>query len=163
MSIWWCNKCLLQMFHIEQQWDSCSDVWYSSACYTAGVINLVAAYILHNEVCVRCWDLITIKFIMVSVWKRCNLGYCQKGYIIAKCNIKACFYCLWKYSYLFSLSLSFFSLLFPYAASGDQTAHIWRYIVQLPTPQPTADCNVSNQLAATKLITQQFHQIQVLW
>ncbi|XP_068790423.1 WD repeat-containing protein 37 isoform X1 [Struthio camelus] len=26
-------------------------------------------------------------------------------------------------------------------ASGDQTAHIWRYIVQLPTPQPTADCN----------------------
>uniref|UniRef100_A0A8C5S604 WD repeat-containing protein 37 n=1 Tax=Laticauda laticaudata TaxID=8630 RepID=A0A8C5S604_LATLA len=28
-------------------------------------------------------------------------------------------------------------------ASGDQTAHIWRYIVQLPTPQPTTDCNVS--------------------
>ncbi|KAM6376325.1 WD repeat-containing protein 37 isoform 2-T3 [Alca torda] len=26
-------------------------------------------------------------------------------------------------------------------ASGDQTAHIWRYIVQLPAPQPTADCN----------------------
>ncbi|KAL7976484.1 hypothetical protein Chor_008433 [Crotalus horridus] len=26
-------------------------------------------------------------------------------------------------------------------ASGDQTAHIWRYIVQLPTPQPTTDCN----------------------
>ncbi|KYO46911.1 WD repeat-containing protein 37 isoform B [Alligator mississippiensis] len=26
-------------------------------------------------------------------------------------------------------------------ASGDQTAHIWRYMVQLPTPQPTADCN----------------------
>uniref|UniRef100_A0A8C5U6K1 WD repeat-containing protein 37 n=1 Tax=Malurus cyaneus samueli TaxID=2593467 RepID=A0A8C5U6K1_9PASS len=26
-------------------------------------------------------------------------------------------------------------------ASGDQTAHIWRYIVQLPTPQPTADSN----------------------
>ncbi|XP_073486004.1 WD repeat-containing protein 37 isoform X5 [Aquarana catesbeiana] len=24
-------------------------------------------------------------------------------------------------------------------ASGDQTAHIWRYVVQLPTPQPTAD------------------------
>ncbi|XP_006001112.1 WD repeat-containing protein 37 isoform X2 [Latimeria chalumnae] len=24
-------------------------------------------------------------------------------------------------------------------ASGDQTAHIWRYMVQLPTPQPTAD------------------------
>ncbi|KAL2307225.1 hypothetical protein Nmel_000175 [Mimus melanotis] len=45
-------------------------------------------------------------------------------------------------------------------ASGDQTAHIWRYIVQLPTPQPTADCNVSNQLAATKLIAQQFHQMQ---
>uniref|UniRef100_A0A8C0QR88 WD repeat-containing protein 37 n=1 Tax=Chelonoidis abingdonii TaxID=106734 RepID=A0A8C0QR88_CHEAB len=26
-------------------------------------------------------------------------------------------------------------------ASGDQTAHIWRYMVQLPMPQPTADCN----------------------
>ncbi|KAM9022808.1 WD repeat-containing protein 37 isoform 2-T4 [Ara ararauna] len=26
-------------------------------------------------------------------------------------------------------------------ASGDQTAHIWRYLIQLPTPQPTADCN----------------------
>ncbi|XP_008110515.1 WD repeat-containing protein 37 isoform X1 [Anolis carolinensis] len=26
-------------------------------------------------------------------------------------------------------------------ASGDQTAHIWRYMVQLPTPQPTTDCN----------------------
>ncbi|XP_021070987.1 WD repeat-containing protein 37 isoform X1 [Mus pahari] len=24
-------------------------------------------------------------------------------------------------------------------ASGDQTAHIWRYVVQLPTPQPVAD------------------------
>ncbi|XP_074049320.1 WD repeat-containing protein 37 isoform X3 [Macrotis lagotis] len=24
-------------------------------------------------------------------------------------------------------------------ASGDQTAHIWRYMVQLPTPQPTTD------------------------
>ncbi|XP_048418078.1 WD repeat-containing protein 37 isoform X2 [Stegostoma tigrinum] len=27
------------------------------------------------------------------------------------------------------------------AASGDQTAHIWRYIVQLPTPQPVIDSN----------------------
>ncbi|XP_067863891.1 WD repeat-containing protein 37 isoform X1 [Heptranchias perlo] len=26
-------------------------------------------------------------------------------------------------------------------ASGDQTAHIWRYIVQLPTPQPVTDTN----------------------
>ncbi|XP_043546605.1 WD repeat-containing protein 37 isoform X2 [Chiloscyllium plagiosum] len=26
-------------------------------------------------------------------------------------------------------------------ASGDQTAHIWRYIVQLPTPQPVIDSN----------------------
>ncbi|XP_038654252.1 WD repeat-containing protein 37 isoform X3 [Scyliorhinus canicula] len=26
-------------------------------------------------------------------------------------------------------------------ASGDQTAHIWRYIVQLPTPQPVVDSN----------------------
>ncbi|KAH0507193.1 WD repeat-containing protein 37 [Microtus ochrogaster] len=25
------------------------------------------------------------------------------------------------------------------SASGDQTAHIWRYVVQLPTPQPVAD------------------------
>uniref|UniRef100_A0A8C9ZZV8 WD repeat-containing protein 37 n=1 Tax=Sander lucioperca TaxID=283035 RepID=A0A8C9ZZV8_SANLU len=25
------------------------------------------------------------------------------------------------------------------SASGDQTAHIWRYMVQLPTPQPVAD------------------------
>uniref|UniRef100_A0A7N6ABH9 WD repeat-containing protein 37 n=1 Tax=Anabas testudineus TaxID=64144 RepID=A0A7N6ABH9_ANATE len=25
------------------------------------------------------------------------------------------------------------------SASGDQTAHIWRYLVQLPTPQPVAD------------------------
>uniref|UniRef100_A0A668ABX6 WD repeat-containing protein 37 n=1 Tax=Myripristis murdjan TaxID=586833 RepID=A0A668ABX6_9TELE len=28
-------------------------------------------------------------------------------------------------------------------ASGDQTAHIWRYMVQLPTPQPVADISVS--------------------
>ncbi|XP_041099647.1 WD repeat-containing protein 37 isoform X2 [Polyodon spathula] len=28
-------------------------------------------------------------------------------------------------------------------ASGDQTAHIWRFMVQLPTPQPTADTSVS--------------------
>uniref|UniRef100_A0A4W3GM79 WD repeat-containing protein 37 n=1 Tax=Callorhinchus milii TaxID=7868 RepID=A0A4W3GM79_CALMI len=28
-------------------------------------------------------------------------------------------------------------------ASGDQTAHIWRYIVQLPTPQPVTDPSVS--------------------
>uniref|UniRef100_A0A8D0A920 WD repeat domain 37 n=1 Tax=Sander lucioperca TaxID=283035 RepID=A0A8D0A920_SANLU len=27
------------------------------------------------------------------------------------------------------------------SASGDQTAHIWRYMVQLPTPQPVADIN----------------------
>uniref|UniRef100_A0A8C7UIT9 WD repeat-containing protein 37 n=2 Tax=Salmoninae TaxID=504568 RepID=A0A8C7UIT9_ONCMY len=27
-------------------------------------------------------------------------------------------------------------------ASGDQTAHIWRYMVQLPTPQPVADISV---------------------
>lgn len=29
------------------------------------------------------------------------------------------------------------------SASGDQTAHIWRYMVQLPTPQPVADISVS--------------------
>lgn len=28
-------------------------------------------------------------------------------------------------------------------ASGDQTAHIWRYMVQLPVPQPTPDVSVS--------------------
>lgn len=156
---WWCIKCLLRMLLTEQLWDSCSDVQYSSACFTLGVINLIATYVLHNELHLRCWDWLTIKFIMVSVRKRCNLDS------TAKCNVKTCFYCPWKYSYLFplSLSLSLFLPLFPCAASGDQTAHIWRYIVQLPTPQPTADCNVSNQLTATKLIAQQFHQIQVLW
>uniref|UniRef100_A0AAZ3QH56 WD repeat-containing protein 37 n=1 Tax=Oncorhynchus tshawytscha TaxID=74940 RepID=A0AAZ3QH56_ONCTS len=30
-------------------------------------------------------------------------------------------------------------------ASGDQTAHIWRYMVQLPTPQPVADINFSDK------------------
>ncbi|XP_069770787.1 WD repeat-containing protein 37 isoform X2 [Narcine bancroftii] len=30
-------------------------------------------------------------------------------------------------------------------ASGDQTAHIWRYIVQLPTPQPVIDTNMSGE------------------
>lgn len=30
------------------------------------------------------------------------------------------------------------------SASGDQTAHIWRYAVQLPTPQPVADTSVSS-------------------
>ncbi|XP_075068181.1 WD repeat-containing protein 37 isoform X1 [Mixophyes fleayi] len=30
-------------------------------------------------------------------------------------------------------------------ASGDQTAHIWRYMVQLPTPQPTADTSISGE------------------
>lgn len=30
------------------------------------------------------------------------------------------------------------------SASGDQTAHIWRYMVQLPTPQPVADISVSS-------------------
>ncbi|XP_028329165.1 WD repeat-containing protein 37-like isoform X2 [Gouania willdenowi] len=29
-------------------------------------------------------------------------------------------------------------------ASGDQTAHIWRYMVQLPTPQPVVDSSVSS-------------------
>uniref|UniRef100_A0A8C6C9U4 WD repeat-containing protein 37 n=2 Tax=Cetacea TaxID=9721 RepID=A0A8C6C9U4_MONMO len=29
-------------------------------------------------------------------------------------------------------------------ASGDQTAHVWRYAVQLPTPQPAADTSVSS-------------------
>uniref|UniRef100_A0A673H4B8 WD repeat-containing protein 37 n=1 Tax=Sinocyclocheilus rhinocerous TaxID=307959 RepID=A0A673H4B8_9TELE len=30
-------------------------------------------------------------------------------------------------------------------ASGDQTAHIWRYMVQLPLPQPPADISVSQK------------------
>lgn len=30
------------------------------------------------------------------------------------------------------------------AASGDQTAHIWRYMVQLPAPQPPPDVSVSS-------------------
>uniref|UniRef100_A0A8C5MV17 WD repeat-containing protein 37 n=1 Tax=Leptobrachium leishanense TaxID=445787 RepID=A0A8C5MV17_9ANUR len=30
-------------------------------------------------------------------------------------------------------------------ASGDQTAHIWRYAVQLPAPQPTADTSISGE------------------
>nr|XP_012322371.1 WD repeat-containing protein 37 [Aotus nancymaae] len=30
-------------------------------------------------------------------------------------------------------------------ASGDQTAHIWRYAVQLPTPQPVADTSISGE------------------
>lgn len=29
-------------------------------------------------------------------------------------------------------------------ASGDQTAHIWRYMVQLPAPQPPPDVSVSS-------------------
>uniref|UniRef100_A0A3P9BGB3 WD repeat-containing protein 37 n=1 Tax=Maylandia zebra TaxID=106582 RepID=A0A3P9BGB3_9CICH len=44
-----------------------------------------------------------------------------------------------------SAGIFFYALLFyPFisassTASGDQTAHIWRYMVQLPTPQPVAD------------------------
>nr|XP_031526757.1 WD repeat-containing protein 37 isoform X2 [Vicugna pacos] len=30
-------------------------------------------------------------------------------------------------------------------ASGDQTAHVWRYAVQLPTPQPVADTSVCGE------------------
>lgn len=30
------------------------------------------------------------------------------------------------------------------SASGDQTAHIWRYMVQLPAPQPPPDVSVSD-------------------
>nr|KAF6389461.1 WD repeat domain 37 [Myotis myotis] len=30
-------------------------------------------------------------------------------------------------------------------ASGDQTAHIWRYAVQLPTPQPVADTSICGE------------------
>lgn len=37
----------------------------------------------------------------------------------------------------------------PFSASGDQTAHIWRYMVQLPTPQPVADISVSVHFPAT--------------
>nr|XP_031300688.1 WD repeat-containing protein 37 isoform X5 [Camelus dromedarius] len=31
------------------------------------------------------------------------------------------------------------------SASGDQTAHVWRYAVQLPTPQPVADTSVCGE------------------
>lgn len=46
---------------------------------------------------------------------------------------------------LSSLHQSLFNLfdIFSPPASGDQTAHIWRYMVQLPTPQPVADISVS--------------------
>ncbi|XP_043920619.1 WD repeat-containing protein 37 [Protopterus annectens] len=30
-------------------------------------------------------------------------------------------------------------------ASGDQTSHIWRYLVQLPTPQPAVDTSMSGE------------------
>lgn len=33
--------------------------------------------------------------------------------------------------------------VFLLTASGDQTAHIWRYMVQLPLPQPPSDTSVS--------------------
>lgn len=39
--------------------------------------------------------------------------------------------------------LTSFSLCFR-SASGDQTAHIWRYMVQLPAPQPPPDVSVSS-------------------
>uniref|UniRef100_A0A668AZD7 WD repeat-containing protein 37 n=1 Tax=Myripristis murdjan TaxID=586833 RepID=A0A668AZD7_9TELE len=34
-------------------------------------------------------------------------------------------------------------------ASGDQTAHIWRYMVQLPAPQPTPDVSVSTTFSCS--------------
>uniref|UniRef100_A0A8C9RUY4 WD repeat-containing protein 37 n=1 Tax=Scleropages formosus TaxID=113540 RepID=A0A8C9RUY4_SCLFO len=37
----------------------------------------------------------------------------------------------------------FFTHLSVQTASGDQTAHIWRFMVQLPAPQPVADITVS--------------------
>uniref|UniRef100_A0A672H8Z0 WD repeat-containing protein 37 n=1 Tax=Salarias fasciatus TaxID=181472 RepID=A0A672H8Z0_SALFA len=36
-------------------------------------------------------------------------------------------------------------------ASGDQTAHIWRYLVQLPTPQPVADISVTGRNSTVSL------------
>uniref|UniRef100_A0A8D2CMQ9 WD repeat-containing protein 37 n=1 Tax=Sciurus vulgaris TaxID=55149 RepID=A0A8D2CMQ9_SCIVU len=36
-------------------------------------------------------------------------------------------------------------------ASGDQTAHIWRYVVQLPTPQPVADTSNRSFMRARTL------------
>uniref|UniRef100_A0A8C1P5Y8 WD repeat-containing protein 37 n=1 Tax=Cyprinus carpio TaxID=7962 RepID=A0A8C1P5Y8_CYPCA len=43
-------------------------------------------------------------------------------------------------------------------ASGDQTAHIWRYMVQLPLPQPPADTSVSVKTHTHSL----FHFFEVL-
>lgn len=46
-----------------------------------------------------------------------------------------------------SLSVCVFMCIFTFpAASGDQTAHIWRYMVQLPAPQPPPDVSVSSFL-----------------
>uniref|UniRef100_A0A9J8CPP1 WD repeat-containing protein 37 n=1 Tax=Cyprinus carpio carpio TaxID=630221 RepID=A0A9J8CPP1_CYPCA len=45
-------------------------------------------------------------------------------------------------------------------ASGDQTAHIWRYMVQLPLPQPPADISVSWSQLVNKLSFTVFESIQ---
>lgn len=38
-------------------------------------------------------------------------------------------------------------------ASGDRSAHIWRYMVQLPAPQPPPDVSVSaSQWALSKTV-----------
>lgn len=50
---------------------------------------------------------------------------------------------------LLSLEPSFLGPLTRPSASGDQTAHIWRYMVQLPTPQPVADVTVSHDDLST--------------
>lgn len=160
------------MLHIEQRWDSCSDVWCSSAFYTVGVINLVAAYILHNELHLRCWGLLGIKFIMVCVRKRCNLDS------IAKCNIKACFYCPWKYSYLFSLCLFFFPSLPLCSIWRPDSSHLEIHSTvaytsancRLQCKQSTSCCNWTNCTAISsdtgfmiRLNVKFTHNLKITW
>lgn len=56
----------------------------------------------------------------------------------------------WSVISFYSFFLDSQQLFYPFisassTASGDQTAHIWRYMVQLPTPQPVADISVSTK------------------
>uniref|UniRef100_A0A672Q9B3 WD repeat-containing protein 37 n=1 Tax=Sinocyclocheilus grahami TaxID=75366 RepID=A0A672Q9B3_SINGR len=48
-------------------------------------------------------------------------------------------------------------------ASGDQTAHIWRYMVQLPLPQPPADISVTFSTSCMKLYCTSNLRVQLLF
>lgn len=54
-------------------------------------------------------------------------------FYISFCSICVCFFCF-------------------LTASGDQTAHIWRYMVQLPLPQPPADISVSVKTHTVRIL-----------